>query len=55
MSKVKCLRCGVVLESKHRHDFQQCSCDNETFVDGGNDYTRVGGVSLKLIEVMKGV
>lgn len=43
MGKVKCLICGTELESKYRHDFRQCACENETFVDGGNDYMRVGG------------
>ena len=52
MGKVKCLSCGVVLESKYRHDFQTCDCENGTFVDGGNDYTRIGGADLKLIEVV---
>ena len=53
MSKVKCLGCGVTLESTYRHDFQQCKCSNETFVDGGNDYCRYGGKSTKLIQVLK--
>ena len=30
---VKCLSCNTVLESKYRHDFQCCRCDNQTFVD----------------------
>lgn len=37
----QCLKCGTVLESKHRHDFQACNCGN--FVDGGLDYIRRGG------------
>lgn len=53
MSKVKCKMCGEILESKYRHDFQQCSCENQTFVDGGNDYIRVGGADIELIEVIK--
>lgn len=37
----KCLRCGVVLESKHRHDYVACQCGNA--VDGGLSYLkRVG-------------
>lgn len=40
-SVVKCLLCGEVLESKHRHDFQQCKCEN-LFIDGGDDYLRMG-------------
>lgn len=47
---VKCLQCNTVLESKHRHDFQSCGCNNQTFVDGGKDYSRVGGKEFDLIE-----
>ena len=39
---IKCLKCGDVIESKHRHDFVMCSCKS-CFVDGGHDYCRVGG------------
>ena len=53
MSKVKCLECGAILESKFRHDFQMCDCPQQTFVDGGNDYCRVGGMDLDKIEVLK--
>lgn len=41
-TKVRCLKCGDVIESKHRHDFVMCSC-RSCFVDGGNDYSRMGG------------
>ena len=47
---VKCLSCGTTLESKYRHDFQCCGCENQTFVDGGYDYSRVGGKDFDLIE-----
>ena len=47
---IKCLQCNTVLESKHRHDFQCCGCENQTFVDGGYDYSRVGGKDFDLIE-----
>lgn len=40
--KIKCLKCGDVIESMHRHDFKRCSCGN-IFVDGGEDYFRFGG------------
>ncbi len=50
-SKVRCLSCGTILESKYRHDFQKCGCSNETFIDGGLDYCRLGGVDLSKIEV----
>ena len=47
---VKCLSCNTELESKYRHDFQCCGCENQTSVDGGNDYSRVGGKDFDLIE-----
>ena len=47
---IKCLQCNTVLESKHRHDFQCCGCENQSFVDGGYDYSRVGGKNFDLIE-----
>lgn len=53
MAKVKCLVCNTILESKFRHDFQRCNCENQTFVDGGNDYTRYGGMDLTKIEVVE--
>lgn len=39
-SRAKCLVCGDVIESKHRHDFVTCSCGNLS-LDGGNDYMRI--------------
>lgn len=53
MGKVQCLSCGKILESKHRHDFRKCSCENETFVDGGDDYMRIGGKDLAKIEILE--
>lgn len=49
---IKCLSCGVVLVSNWRHDFNGCECKNGTFIDGGYDYLRYGGIDLKLIEVL---
>lgn len=49
-NSVICLECGEKLISRHRHDFQQCSCSNETFVDGGLSYVRVGGKDLNKIQ-----
>jgi len=39
---IRCLKCNNVIESKHRHDLQRCPC-GACFVDGGNDYRRIGG------------
>lgn len=37
----RCKKCGMVVESTHRHDFVECRCGN--FTDGGTDYIRRGG------------
>ena len=51
MSKrIKCRKCGSVIESKSRHDWVSCKC-GAIFIDGGNDYTRIGG-DYKDIEEM---
>ncbi len=43
-NRIKCLNCGDVLESLHRHDFKKCSCDDShsVFIDGGDSYCRMG-------------
>ena len=49
MNKARCKNCGDVLHSKHRHDWVCCRCFRNTdgrtgiFIDGGDDYCRVGG------------
>lgn len=35
----QCKKCNTVIESKHRHDYVSCSC-NEISIDGGCDYLR---------------
>jgi len=40
-NQAKCKLCGDLIESKHVHDFVECSC-GEIFVDGGGDYFRRG-------------
>lgn len=52
-NRVKCLACGTIIESKFTHDFQTCGCDNKTFIDGGDAYTRVGGADLSKVEVLQ--
>ena len=42
---LKCLKCGDIIRSTFRHDFRYCSCYN-IFVDGGNDYLRIGGPGI---------
>lgn len=47
-NRAECARCGDVIESKHRHDYQTCSC-GEIFVDGGLAYLRRGAKDLASI------
>lgn len=51
-NSIKCLVCNTILESKHKHDFQQCNCSNGAFVDGGLFYERLGAMDLDLIEIL---
>jgi len=39
VNAVRCLICGCIVISKHRHDFVKCDCGNVT-VDGGTDYLK---------------
>jgi len=39
MTKVQCMMCGEILESRHVHDYKTCKC-GLTMLDGGNDYIR---------------
>ncbi len=49
-TKLKCKKCGSIIESKYRHDFVWCSCES-IFIDGGRDYTKFGGdENLILVE-----
>ena len=47
---IKCLVCNTVLESKHRHHYNQCQCRNEAAVDGGLVYQRILAKDLDLVE-----
>ncbi|MDP9011137.1 MAG: hypothetical protein M3O41_00510 [Pseudomonadota bacterium] len=47
---VKCLACGKVIESKHRHDYVTCGCPNSAMVDGGLAYERAGAMNWDLVE-----
>lgn len=42
--RYQCAKCKAVVQSMYRHDFQRCPC-GAIFVDGGTDYTRLGGES----------
>jgi len=38
---IKCKKCEDIIESKSRHNFVECKCGS-IFIDGGNDYMRIG-------------
>ena len=38
-NKIRCKKCGDIIESKYRHNFVTCSC-GACSVDGGLDYLR---------------
>ncbi len=38
-NKVRCKKCGEIIESKNRHDFVTCKC-GAVSVDGGHDYLK---------------
>lgn len=43
---ILCTGCDTVLYSLTGHHFHGCECSNETFVDGGKNYLRFGGMDL---------
>lgn len=38
-NRAKCLLCGEIIESKHRHHYVRCHCGN-LVIDGGLDYLK---------------
>ena len=38
-NRIRCKRCGDIIESKHTHDFVWCSCGS-CAVDGGTSYLK---------------
>lgn len=48
-NKAKCLICGDIVESKHRHDFVTCTCGNLS-VDGGTDYCKRNAKDVDMYE-----
>lgn len=42
VNKIRCRKCGDVVESKSRHDMRWCKCMSVA-VDGGLDYGRILG------------
>lgn len=39
VNKIRCKKCGDIIESKSRHDFVTCKC-GKVSLDGGHDYIR---------------
>jgi len=50
VNKCQCARCLDIIESRHRHDFVQCSC-GAIFTDGGTEYIRRGGKIENIIDM----
>jgi hypothetical protein len=50
MNRIRCAKCKDLLHSKHRHDWVTCSC-KAVYVDGGDDYCRLGGRAENIIIV----
>ena len=50
VNKCQCAVCFNIIESKHRHDFVQCSC-GAIFTDGGTEYIRRGGEIENIIDM----
>ena len=40
-NRIRCKKCGDIIESTSVHDFKQCSC-GAVYVDGGHNYLRRG-------------
>ena len=38
-NKIRCKKCGDIIESEYTHDFKMCQC-GAVGVDGGHDYLR---------------
>ena len=39
VNRIKCIKCGDIIESNSVHDFKFCTC-GAVAVDGGRDYLR---------------
>lgn len=45
--RLQCTECGDIIQSMFRHDYKNCKCGS-IFIDGGDAYTRWGGISLDM-------
>lgn len=49
-NKIKCKKCGNIIESKSTNDYKRCFCGIAA-VDGGKDYLkRIGNEELSIIK-----
>lgn len=53
-TKLQCKLCKDIVESKHVHDGKYCTC-GAMFVDGGDEYLRIGGNTNNIIYVETGL
>lgn len=44
-----CLKCRTPLKSETVHEFSMCKCDNQSFIDGGDEYLRCGGADMDAV------
>lgn len=51
-NKIKCKKCGDIIESKSTNDYKRCSCGTVA-VDGGKDYLKRIGKEKDYIELSK--
>ena len=49
-NKIKCKKCGDIIESKSTDDYKRCSC-GAVAVDGGKDYLKRIGKEEDYIEL----
>ena len=51
-NKLKCNKCGDIIESKSVHDLKSCKC-GAISIDGGDEYTSVTGESTDILMIDK--
>lgn len=51
-NKIKCKKCGDIIESKSTNNYKRCSCGSVA-VDGGKDYLKRIGKEEDYIELSK--
>ena len=49
-NKIKCKKCGDVIESKSTNDYKRCSC-GAVAADGGKDYLKRIGIEEEYEEL----